>query len=104
MLKIFLFCRSVAMLFAAVFSVATGIVGCWWPIYARAVIMEVALWDFSNNPPNSASMDDAITFLMIMNSTCTGPFSGGIYCISVLDFGPRKNYPLDLLCASGSDM
>ena len=71
----YLFCFSVplTMLFAAVLSVATGVGGCGWPISARAVLMDVAFCNFSNNPPNYASMDDAIKFLIILNSTCTGP-------------------------------
>ena len=90
------------MLFAAVLSVSTGVGGCWCPISDRAVHMEVAFWQFSNKPPNSASVADSITFLMILHSTCTGPFYRGISCIGVLDFGPRKKYPPDLLHDSGS--
>ena len=66
--------------------------------------MDVALWQFSNNTPNSASVDDAIIFLIMMYSTYIGPLSGGISCIGVLNFGPRKKYPPSLLRASGSDM
>ena len=91
-------------MFVDIFSVATGVGGCGCPIYARAVLMNVAFWLFSNNPPNSASVDYAITFLIMMNSTCTGPFFRGIDCIGVLDFGPRKKYPPALLHSSGSDM
>ena len=79
------------MLFAAVFFVATGVGSCWWPISAKAVLSKVALWKFSNKPPNYASVADSITFLMNLHSTCTGPLSGGISCISVLYFVPRKN-------------
>ena len=64
--------------------------------------MAVAFWQFSNNPPNSASVADAITFLIILHSTCTGLFSGGIACIVVLEFGPRKKYAPAMLLASGS--
>ena len=49
-------------------------------------------------------MDDAKTFVIMMHSTCNVPFLGGIDCISVLDFGPRKKYPPALLSASGSEM
>ena len=45
-----------------------------------------------------------MTFLMIINSTCTGPFSGGISVIGVLDFGLRKKFSPDMLHAYGSDM
>ena len=92
------------IMFAAVLSVATGVSGCWCPISAKSVRMEVTLWQFSNKLPNSASVADAITFLIILHSTCTGPLSGGISCIGVLDFGPRKKYPPALHHASSSDM
>ena len=45
-----------------------------------------------------------MTFLIILNYTCNGPFSGFIACISVLDFGPRKQYPPALICDSVSGM
>ena len=50
-------------------------------------------------------MDDAIKFIIMLNSTCTGTFYGGIICIGVLDFGPRKKthllcfVPLVLICS-----
>ena len=74
------FCFSVplTMLFVAVFPVATGVGGCRWPIYARGVLIEVSFGQFLNNPPSSVSMADALTFLIMLHSTCTGPFSGGI--------------------------
>ena len=84
------------MLYATILSVDSGDVGYLWPISARDVIMDVALWQFWNSPPNSASVADAIIFIIMMHSTCTVTFSGGIVCISVLDFGPRKN--IHLLC------
>ena len=66
--------------------------------------MDVYFCHLSNNPPNSNSVADAITFLIMLHSTCTGKFYGGIYCIGVLDFGPRKKNPLALLRASGSEI
>ena len=45
-----------------------------------------------------------MTLLIMLNSTCTGYFFGGIDFISVSDFGPRKKYPPALLPASGSEM
>ena len=66
--------------------------------------MDVALWKFLNYPPNSASVDDSMTFLIMIHSTCTGPFSGGISCIGVLYFGPRVKYPPAILRASGLDI
>ena len=89
----YLFCFPVPLtiLFAAVLSVATGAGGCWKIIYARAVLVEVSLWKLSSNPPSSASVADTIKFLMMLQYTCTGPFSRSIYWIGVLDFGSRKN-------------
>ena len=86
-------------------SVATGIDGCEWPISFRASQMDISFLQFSNSPTNYASVADAMNFLMILHSTCMGPFYGGIALIGVLlmDFGTIKN-PLDLLRASGSEM
>ena len=101
---IFCFAVPLTMLFAAVLSVVTSVSGCWWPISATAVLMAVAFWQFSRNPPNSASVIYAIIFFIILHSTCNGLFSGGISCIGVLDFGPRKKIlrlcfmPLFLIC------
>ena len=66
--------------------------------------MAVVLWQFSNNTPNSSSVDDATTLLIMLHYTCTGPFQVVIDCIDVLDFGPSKKYPPDLLCAYVSEM
>ena len=66
--------------------------------------MDVALWQFPNNPPNYVSVADAMTFLGMLHSTCTGPFYGGIAFIGVFDFGMRKKYLPALICASGSEM
>ena len=41
-LRSFFFSVLLTMLFAAVFSVATYVGGCWWPISDRAVLIEVA--------------------------------------------------------------
>ena len=92
------------MLFESVLSVATVVGGCEWPINDKAVCTDIAFWQFSNNPPNSASVPDATTFIIMMYSTCAGLFSGGIDCVDVLDFIPRKQYPPALLHASGSGM
>ena len=88
-----IFCFSVplTMLFVAILYVSTGVGGCWWPIFNRAIRMDVAFWKFSNNPTNSAFVADAITFLIMMHYTCTGIFLGGIDCIGVFYFGTRKN-------------
>ena len=66
--------------------------------------MDVDLLKFSNNTPNSASMSDATTFLIMLHSAGNGPFSRGIDCISVLVFFLGKNIyqlcfvPLALKC------
>ena len=84
--------------------VTTGVGGCEWLIYAREFHMDVDFWQFSNNPPNFSSMFDAMIFLMILNYTCTGKFSGVIALIGVLDFVPRTKYPPALLRAYGYEM
>ena len=84
------------MLFAGVLSVATGVVGCEWPISVRSFCMDVTFCNFLNNPPNSASMADAMISLVILYFTCTGPFYGGIAVIGVLDFLLREK--IHLLC------
>ena len=93
-LDFILFSVPFTMLFASVLSVSMAICGCGWPISVRVVFMDVAFWECSNNPPNSASISDAMTFLIILHSTCTGPFSYGVDFIGMLDFGPRKNIHL----------
>ena len=101
-----LFCFAVPlmMLFANLFSVHTGVGGCWWVISVLVVLMAVSFWLFSNNPPNSTPVPDAITFRIMLHYTCTGPFWGGIDFIGVLDFVHKKKYPPDLLRAPGSEM
>ena len=64
--------------------------------------MDIIFWQFSDNTPNSYSMANVVTFLIMMHFTCTGTFFEGVACIIVLDFGPRKNPPA-LIWASGSD-
>ena len=91
------------MLFSAVFSVATGVGGCWWPIYARSILVDVAFWQFSNNPPNYDSVADAMTFLIMLNSTCTGPFLSA-FLVLVCWILVLGKYPLVLLRASGYDI
>ena len=85
-------------------SVAIGVAACGWIISDRAVIIDITFRQFSNSPPNSPSMADTMTFIIMMDSTCTDMFSVGITFIGVLDFGPSKKYTPDLLRASGSDM
>ena len=84
------FSVPLTILFSGLFSVAAGVCGCWWPIFYRAVLMYFAFWYFSNNPPNYDYVADAMTFIIMLHSTCTGPFSGGVYFIGVLYFGTRK--------------
>ena len=61
--RCFCFAVPLTMLFASVLSVATGVGGCWWTISARAVLVEVDFWQFSNNLPSSYSVTYAVTFL-----------------------------------------
>ena len=92
------------MLIATMLSVTNGVGGSGWELYAKAICMDVEFWQFSNNLPDSDSVTDAMTFLTIIHSTCTGLFSGGIYDMGVLlmSFGSRKEYPPALLRASVS--
>ena len=86
------------MLFSALLSVATVVGGCDWTIYAKAVLVDVALWQFSNNPPNSDSAAYTMIFLIVLHSTCTGKFSRGIAFISVLYFCPSKKSTCSAFC------
>ena len=72
------------IILAAGFSFSTCVGGCGWPIFAREACMDVEFWQFSNNPPSSASVANFMTILIILHSTCTGPFFGGIDIIGVL--------------------
>ena len=100
----FLFSLPLKILFSYALSVDAGVVGFWCPISNKAVRVEVVFWQFSNKPPNSTSVADAVTFLMMLHSTSTGSFYRVISCIGVLYFGTRKKYLPDLLRASGSGM
>ena len=73
-MDIFCFSVPLTIMFDAILSVVAGVGICGCPISARDVLMNVAFWKSSNNPPNSASMADAMPFLIRLNSTCTGPF------------------------------
>ena len=105
-LVLFSFAVPFTVLFSTVFSVYVGVGGCGWTISARAVRVDVLFWKFSKNTPNSASVVDAMKFLIIIYSTCAGPFSGGIAVIGVLllYFGTRVKYPPTLLHASSYEI
>ena len=92
------------ILFAALLYVVTVVGGFGSPICARSILMDVSSWQFSNNPPNSASVANAMKCIIILNSTCTGTFTGVIACIFVLEFVHSKKYPPVLLRASASDI
>ena len=62
------------MLFAAELYIATRVGDCGWTIYVRIVQIEVGFWKFSNNPPHSDSVTEAIMLRMILHSTCIVPF------------------------------
>ena len=89
-LDMFCFAIPLTMPFLVVLSIITAVGGCGWPIFDWGVLMDVAFWQFSNSPPNSASVADAITFIIMLHSTCTGKFYDGIVCIGVLDFFLQK--------------
>ena len=80
------------VIFTAVLSVSTEVGGCRWPISARAVYVDVAFCQFSSNLSNYDSVADAMDFLIILHSTCTSLFSGGVAIFGVLliGFGPSK--------------
>ena len=84
------------MMFSTVLYITSSVGGCKWTISARSVRMDVAFWKFSNNPPNSDSVADSMTFLIMMHSKFTGPFYGVVTFIGVLDYVPWKN--IHLLC------
>ena len=88
-LDVFCFDTPFTILFCDTMPVSTGVGGCEWLIFTRENFMDVFLWQFSKNSPISVSVADSIMSLMILYSMCTGPFSGGIDVISVLDFGSR---------------
>ena len=48
------------MMIATVLSLATSVGGCWWPISDGDVLVAVTVWKFSNHPPNSDSVADAL--------------------------------------------
>ena len=72
-----LFFRSIDDAVSAVLYVVTGVGVFEWPISTRALLIYVTFWKLSNNPPNYASVADAMKLLIILYSTCTGPFYGG---------------------------
>ena len=39
-LNIFCFAVPLMMLFASIFTIVTGVGGCWWPNYSRDVIVD----------------------------------------------------------------
>ena len=84
------------MLFIDVLSAATGVGACGCPIHAKEVRMYADFWPLSNNPPNSAFVVDAMSFLNILYSKCTGLFPGCIDFIDMLGFWPRKK--IHLIC------
>ena len=65
----FCFAVPLTMIFVVVLSVATSVGGCGWPIFARDVLMDVAFCQFSNIPPNSASVSDTMKFLTMLHYT-----------------------------------
>ena len=72
--RYFSFAVPFTILFDIELSVATIVAGCWWPISARTVLVAVSFWQFFNNPPKYYSVAGDMTFLVVMYSTCNGPF------------------------------
>ena len=68
-LDIFCFSITLTMLLASVLYIATGVGGCEWHVSARAVLTDVNFWQFSNSTPNYSFMTDAMTLLMMLNTT-----------------------------------
>ena len=66
------------MLFSAVFTVSTTAGGFGRPISDSTVLMDVTFWQFTDNPPNYASVSDAMKFIIMLHSTCNVPFSGSL--------------------------
>ena len=97
-LDIFCFVVPFMMLFVTFLSVFTVVGGCQCHNSARVVCMYVAFWKFSNNSTNSASVADAMTFLVILHSTYIGLFFCVIAIIDVFGFGGNKTYISDF-CA-----
>ena len=57
-------------------------VGSWGYLNSPNVVLKItASCPFTNTPPISASIADAITFFMIEHTACRDPFGGGS-CIS----------------------
>ena len=59
-------------------SILMGVGGCGCPISARMVLNIITSCPFTNSAPISASAADAMTFFIIAQTACTGPFSGGV--------------------------
>ena len=76
-----MFCHSVDDVVCRYIYAANCVDGCGWPISDESVIEDVAFCNVSNNPPNSNFVADAMIFIIILNSTFTGSFSGGVACI-----------------------
>ena len=87
-----------------VLYIFTDVGGCECHVSTRTVYMDVAFWYFSNYLSSSTLVVDAMTFLIILNSTGTRPFYGCISVIGLLYFCLSKKYPPSLMCASVYDM
>ena len=91
-LWIFLFCLShiqCYLLHSCLLPMRLVVVG--RPFLCRVVFIEVACWQFLNNPPSSDSVVEAMMLRMILHSECIVPFYGGIFDIGILflRIGPK---------------
>ena len=72
--------------------------------------MDVAFWQFSNHPPNNASVADAMIFIIMLNSTYTGPFPGPLLILMCWILFQGKNIhllffvPLVMICRMHPNM
>ena len=87
--RYFLFCRSVDNSVCCSFPPMLVVFGV--PSLPRPPAWKSISVIFSNKPPNSDPVDDAIIFLVMLNSTCTSLLSRGISCIGVLGFFLGQN-------------
>ena len=60
-------------------SVLIGMGGWMCPNSSKVVLKIMASWPLTKRAPISASAADAITFFMMAQTTCKGPFEGGVF-------------------------
>ena len=70
------FCLMVTLMIPSVIEsyVMISVACCGWPIYFRVVLSASNYLALYNNSPHSASADDVITLLMMVDMTIIAPF------------------------------